>query len=75
MAPGNNPESDKWAISTEITVNWGDMDALGRGSGLEDESDDEETMEVLGFEVVAFTPWAQKIAMLCALATEMTWCC
>ena len=29
MAPGNNPESDKWAISTEITVNWGDMDALG----------------------------------------------
>ena len=29
MAPGNNPESDKWAISTEITVNWLDMDALG----------------------------------------------
>ena len=32
MAPGNNPESDKWAISTEITVNWGDMDALGHAN-------------------------------------------
>ena len=29
MAQGDNSESTKWAVSTDITVNWGDMDALG----------------------------------------------
>jgi len=29
LVPGDNSESTKWAVSTDITVNWGDMDALG----------------------------------------------
>ena len=29
LAQGDNSESTKWAVSTDITVNWGDMDALG----------------------------------------------
>jgi len=29
MASLNNSDSSGWAVSTDITVNWGDMDALG----------------------------------------------
>ena len=29
MASRNNSDSTEWAVSMDITVNWGDMDALG----------------------------------------------